>query len=105
MTKILYKKGDEESFNKILSLLLSEIKTKVEKLKASDIYFDLSILQNYVIFFMIITINLKAYPKFITNVFNGPTKFFKQLVKLFSVISKPKKKILLGILNNLFLEE
>ena len=29
--KILYKKGDEESFNKILSLLLSEIKTKVER--------------------------------------------------------------------------
>ena len=105
MTKILYKKGDEETFNKILSLLLSEIKLKVEKLKASDIYFDLSILQNYVIFFMIITINLKAYPKFINNVFNGPAKFFKQLVKLFSVISKPKKKILLGILNNLFLEE
>ena len=105
MAKLLYKKGDEDNFNKILTLLLNEIKSKVEKLKTSDIFFDLSILQNYVIFFMIITINLKSYPQFINNVFNGPTKFFKQLVKLFTVLSKPKKKILLGILNNLFLEE
>lgn len=105
MAKLLYKKGDEDNFNKILTLLLNEIKNKVEKLKTSDIFFDLSILQNYVIFFMIITINLKSYPQFINNVFNGPTKFFKQLVKLFTVLSKPKKKILLGILNNLFLEE
>ena len=54
---------------------------------------------------MIITINLKAYPKFIKSVFKSPNKFFKKFVKYFTTISKSKKKILLGILNNLFLEE
>ena len=54
---------------------------------------------------MIITINLKAYPNFIKSVFKSPNKFFKKYVKYFASISKSKKKILLGILNNLFLEE
>ena len=49
---------------------------------------------------MIITINLKAYPKFIKSVFKSPNKFFKKFVKYFTTISKSKKKILLGILNN-----
>lgn len=76
------------------------------KLKQSKIYFDFSILQNYVTFFMIITINLKSNPNFIKKVFDDKLKFFNKLVKLFSThVSDEHRKKLFRILNYLFLEE
>ena len=68
-------------------------------------YFNMSILQNYLIFFMILTINLKSNPLFIKTVFRGEDNFLKQVVSCIDGIDEKKKKVLLGIINNLFLEE
>ena len=90
---------------KLLNYLLAAIKEKTDVVKSSDIYFDMSILQNYIIFFLIITINLKNHSSFIQTVFGKESKFWSGLLNIFSSLSKRKRKVVFGLINNLFLEE
>ena len=62
MCAILVKLGDEESFDKILSLITYSIQNKVELYNKNPTQHNYFLIKNYVIFFMIITINLKKYP-------------------------------------------
>ena len=106
MCTTLIKLGDEESFEKILSLILFAIQNKIELYNKNPTQHNYFIIKNYVILFMIITINLKSYPSFIKNIFKGNTKFFQSLVASIRNISKAKQREeLFSILNYLFLEE
>lgn len=73
-------------------------------------FLNLSILQNYIVFFMILVINIKDKKEFILWIFNKKNKFFKtifQLCKDIKAIKMANKQIymIIGILNHLFLEE
>ena len=105
MCQILKKSGDSKNFEQILTFLLSSIKSKIEKYAVFPGFNNLSLIQNYITFFMVLVLNLKEYPSFIKLIFEGESKFFKTLcVNLFKMKTHKKKK-LLSILNNIFLEE
>jgi hypothetical protein len=106
MCAILVKLGDEESFDKILSLITYSIQNKIELYNKNPTKHNYFLIKNYIIFFMIITINLKKYPTFIKKIFKGQTNFFTNLNNLISKMQKTEnKQELIAILNYLFLEE
>ena len=106
MCATLVKLGDEESFEKTLSLISYSIQNKVELYNKNPTQHNFFLIKNYIIFFMIITINLKKYPNFIKNIFKGKYNFFNCLVQLIKQIQKIKKRHeLFSILNYLVLEE
>ena len=106
MSSNLNNLGDKKIFGKILSFILIEIKEKISlynKEKTSHNYF---LIKNYIIFFMIITINLKKFPSFVKNIFLGKIPFFQSLVNIIKSLPKAKQRDeLFSILNYLFLEE
>ena len=106
MCTTLIKLGDEESFEKIISLLLFAIKNKIDLYNTNPTSHNYFLIKNYITFFMIITLNLKSYPSFIKNIFVGKTQFFKSLVDAIKTLPRQKQRDeLLSILNYLFLEE
>ena len=106
MCTTLINLGNEESFQKIISLIISEIENKIELYNKNQNSHNFFLIKNYVIFFMIITINLKRYPSFIKTIFDDKTKFFQSLIDSIKKLSKTKQKEeLFSILNYLFLEE
>jgi hypothetical protein len=106
MCTTLIKLGDDESFEKTLSLLLIAIQNKIDLYNKNPTSHNYFLIKNYIIFFMIITINLKNYPAFIKNIYVGKTHFFQKLVDSIKNISKTKQRDeLFSILNYLFLEE
>ena len=76
MFSTLIKLGDVESFDKILSLISYSIQNKVELYNKNATQHNFFLIKNYLMLFMIITINLKNYPSFIKNIYKGKTKFF-----------------------------
>ena len=106
MVASLIKLGDDESFEKTLSLIEYSIQNKIELYNKNPTQHNFFLIKNYIIFFMIITINLKRYPSFIKNIFKGKSNFFNSLVELIKQIPKIKqRKELFSILNYLVLEE
>lgn len=65
----------------------------------------MSIVQNYLIFFMILTINLQDHVEYIYEIFKGNSSFFYKLVKVICSTPPDKKRVLLGILSHIFLIE
>ena len=97
--------GNDKDFEDILELLLPSIKQKIKEYTEDPSFNHLMLIQNYIIFFMVLVLNLKNFPSFIKIIFNGKIQFFKNLSDyIFSMRSKKNKK-LLSILNNIFLEE
>jgi hypothetical protein len=106
MCVTLIKLGDEESFEKVITLLLFAIQNKIDLYNKNPTNHNYFLVKNYIIFFMIITINLKSYPSFIKNIFIGKNQFFKSLVDTIKSLPKAKQRNeLLSIVNYLFLEE
>jgi hypothetical protein len=105
MCQILKKSGDLYNFEKILSLLLLSIDSKLEIYSLTPSFNNLSLFQNYIIFFMVLVLNLKEFPSFVKLIFEGESKFFKTLYLNIFKMKNQKKKTLLSILNNIFLEE
>ena len=105
MVQILKRSGDPKNFEEILSLLLSSINSKIEQYAISSGFNNLSLIQNYIIFFMVLVLNLKEFPFIVKEIFEGKSKFFKNLTLNIFKMKTRKKKRLLSILNNLFLEE
>ena len=106
MCATLTKLGDKETFEKILSLLFFSIQNKIELYNKNPTHHNYFLIKNYIIFFMIITINLKKYPSFIKNIFVGKITFFQTLVNEIKNLPKAKQRDeLFSILNYLFLEE
>ena len=65
MVQILKQSGEPKNFEEILSLLLSSINSKIEQYAISPGFNNLSLIQNYIIFFMVIVLNLKEFPFFV----------------------------------------
>jgi len=106
MCETLIKLGDEDSFDKILSLMSYSIQNKIELYNKNPTQHNFFLIKNYIIFFMILTINLKRYPAFIKNIFIGKSNFFNSLISMIKQIPKiEESKQLFSILNNLFLQE
>ena len=113
MFQILNKPGKEKEFERLLQTLLPSIKENLEIFKNEPSNKNLTLIQNYIILFMVLVINLKKDPNFIKIIFNGEFKFFNQLSNIFFSLkeSKLSKRItdkidnILNILNNLFLQE
>ena len=106
MCATLAKLGDEDSFEKTLSLISYSIQNKVELYNKNPTQHNFFLIKNYIMFFMIITINLKKFPTFIKIIFKGKTNFFNNLVGLINQIQINKKRQeLISIINYLFLEE
>ena len=106
MCATLIKLGDEESFEKTLSLISYSIQNKIELYNKNPTQHNYFLIKNYIIFFMIITINLKKHPCFIKNIFKGKSNFFNNLILLIKQIHKSEQRQeLFSILNYLFLEE
>ena len=106
MCETLIKLGDEDSFDKILSLMSYSIQNKIELYNKNPTQHNFFLIKNYIIFFMILTINLKRYPAFIKNIFQGKSNFFNSLLSMIKQIPKfEESKQLFSILNNLFLQE
>ena len=108
MFQILKNSGNPKEFEQLLKSLLSSIKDNLELFKKEPSNKNLTFIQNYIILFMVLILNLKKDPAFLTIIFNGEFKFFNQLCNIFfSLNDKIKNKIkdILNIINNLFLEE
>ena len=75
----LIKLGDKESFEKIITLLLYAIQNKIDLYNKNPTNHNYFLVKNYVIFFMIITINLKSYPSFIKNIFLSEKPNFSKI--------------------------
>ena len=102
---IMSKLGEKHNFKMILSLIYSSIKKKIEIYIENKNYINFSIIKNYIIFFMILFINIKQSGVFIKTVFDDGTNFFKSLISLIKQIEIKDQKILFGILNNIFLSD
>jgi hypothetical protein len=106
MCSNLIKLGDNETFEKITSLMLIEILNKVKLYNKEQTSHNYFLIKNYLIFFMIVTINLKNFPSFVKTIFMGKKHFFKTLIDSINTITRKRKKEgLFSILNYLFLEE
>ena len=97
------KNDNQNSFETILYLLLNSIKEKADEYTKKRCFNNLYTIQNYLIFFMIISLNLKNYPNYMKAVFKSQLDFFHKLVEILFSIKKKRK--FLYIINNLFLEE
>ena len=101
--KILKKYWDKDSFESILYLLLTSIKKEADKCKHEDNFYNDYCIQNYLIFFMILTLNLDKYKDFMKAIFKSEMNFFHNLIEILKQLRRSKKYI--GIIMNLFLEE
>ena len=95
----------DRDFELILDLLLTSIHQKIKEYTNEPSFNHLMLIQNYIIFFMVLVLNLKKYPNFIIIIFNGPLKFFTKLCDLLFSMKSKKNKKLLSIISNIFLEE
>ena len=59
-------------------MFLESLKSKSNINKHSP-YLDVSILQNYLIFFMTVTINLKEETEYVYTIFNKKHNYFKKI--------------------------
>ena len=105
LCNIMSKLGEKNNFKMILSLIYSSIEKKIEIYKEKKNYINFSIIKNYIIFFMILFININQSDLFIKTVFEEGTNFFKSLIGLIKQIKNNEQNKLFGILNNIFLND
>ena len=100
---LLTKKNNKKYYSEFLSLLIDFMKEIIDKFKKEDNYQNKSLIINYLLFILTLTINLKDYPIFIKVLFK---KYFKIILCLIKEIKNEKiNNILLDLLSGLFLEE
>ena len=100
---LLTKKNNKKYYSEFLSLLIDFMKEIIEKNKKEDNYKNTSLIINYLLFILTLTINLKDYPIFIKVLFK---KYFKIILNLIKEIKNSKTNvILLDILSGIFSEE
>ena len=92
MCQILSSSSNDKDFETILELLYSSINDKINEYTNEASFNHLMLIQNYIIFFMVIVLNLKKFPTFIKLIFNGKMEFFKKLCdSIFAMKSKKNK--------------
>ena len=105
MCQILSNSNNDKDFELILELLYSSINDKINEYASEPSFNNLMLIQNYIIFFMVIVLNLKKFPSFMKLIFNGKMQFFTKLCDTIFAMKSKKNKKLLSILSNIFLEE
>ena len=98
-------KDKEKDFEKLLKYLLDSVKEKIKEYSEDPTFNRLMLIQNYIIFFMVLVLNLKSYTSLIKLIFRGKLSFFSELRDNINNMKTRKKKKLLSILSNIFLEE
>ena len=98
-------KEKEKDFEKLLEYLLISIKDKIKEYEYDPNFNKLMLIQNYIIFFMVLVLNLKNYSPLIKLIFQGKLGFFNNLRDSIFEMKTRKKNKLLSILSNIFLEE
>ena len=71
---LLTKKDDKKYYSEYLTLLVDMFKEKVDKYKKEVNYINSSLIINYLLFILTLTINLKDYPSFLKILLK---KYFK----------------------------
>ena len=100
---LLSNKNNKKDYNDFLTYVLEAMKAKIELFKKDDNYINFFLAINYLLFILMVTINLKDYIIFIKLLFK---KYFKMILNLIKEIKNEKtRKILLDLLSGLFLEE
>jgi hypothetical protein len=100
---LLTKKNNKKYYSDFLTLLIDFMKDIIDKNKKEDNYKNKSLIINYLLFILTLTINLKDYPIFIKTLFK---KYFKIILSLIKEIKNEKiNNTLLDLLSGLFLEE
>ena len=99
-------KESEEDFGSCdttLEFILNSIESKAEQYDEEPNYTNELILKEHLVFFMILTLNLKDNKAYIKTVFKGETNFFHKLVEILEYIKNKNK--FFKIINNLFSDE
>ena len=96
---------ERKYFISFLSLLYNCIHDKIEIYLKDRNRIDFTAITNYIIFFMILFLNVSDTGIFIKTIFEEGTNFFKSLIKLIEKLDLKDKNSLFGILNNLFLDD
>ena len=98
-------KEKEKDFEKLLEYLLNAVKEKIKEYAEDPNFNRLMLIQNYIIFFMVLVLNLKSYTNLIKLIFRGKLLFFSELRDNINNMRTRKRNKLLSILSNIFLEE
>jgi len=98
-------KEKEKDFEKLLEYLLDAVKEKIKEYAEDPNFNRLMLIQNYIIFFMVLVLNLKSYTSLIKLIFRGKLLFFSELRDNINNMKTRKRNKLLSILSNIFLEE
>lgn len=98
-------KEKEKDFEKLLEYLLDAVKEKIKEYAEDPNFNRLMLIQNYIIFFMVLVLNLKSYTNLIKLIFRGKLLFFSELRDNINNMRTRKRNKLLSILSNIFLEE
>ena len=69
-----------------------EIINKIELYNKEPINHNYFLIKNYIIFFMIVTLNLKNFTYFIKNIFIGKKQFYESVITSIETIKEKKKK-------------
>ena len=102
----LIKIGNDETFEKITTLMFIEINNKIKTYNKEPNNHNFFLVKNYIIFFMIITLNLKNFPSYVKILYKGKKGFFDSLINSIKTIENKRKQVqLFSIINYLFLEE
>ena len=96
---------ERKYFISFLSLLYNCIHDKIELYLKDRNRINFTAITNYIIFFMILFLNVSDTGIFIKTIFEEGTNFFKSLIKLIEKLDLKDKNSLFGILNNLFLDD
>ena len=98
-------KEKEKDFEKLLEYLLDSVKEKIKEYAEDPNFNRLMLIQNYIIFVMVLVLNLKSYSSLIKLIFKGKLLFFSELRDNINNMRTRKRNKLLSILSNIFLEE
>ena len=96
---------ERKYFISFLSLLYNCIHDKIEIYLKDRNRINFSAITNYIIFFMILFLNVSDTGIFIKTIFEEGINFFQSLIKLIEKLDLKDKNSLFGILNNLFLDD
>ena len=84
-------KEKEKDFEQLLEYLLDSIKDKIKEYTDDPNFNRLMLIQNYIIFIMVLALNLKKYTSLIKIIFQGKLKFFSELRDSINSMKTKKK--------------
>ena len=96
---------ERKYFISFLSILYNCIHDKIELYLKDRNRINFTAITNYIIFFMILFLNVSDTGIFIKTIFEEGINFFQSLIKLIEKLDLKDKNSLFGILNNLFLDD